>query len=139
MQPFKRFLSSLYPDLVRDYKPAATFGLEKYINPKFYSARARSSEILIRYGADVEAADNATADVVDSTAADTSDEVSGETDESQQATDGNENNEKGEEEENEEESGFMDKIKAMPGFTSMFAIIGLLLGYLILRFGSQKP
>jgi len=129
-------------DLVRDYKPAATFELEKYINPKFYSARARSSEILIRYGADVDAApDNATADIVDGAAADAPDEVpgdtSGETDESQQATDGNENDKEGEEE-NEEENGLMEKIKAMPGFTSIFAIIGLLSGYLILRFGSQK-
>nr|QNO41894.1 hypothetical protein FJLPHLKL_00003 [Methanosarcinales archaeon ANME-2c ERB4] len=134
-------------DLARDYKPAATYELEKYINPKFYSARARSSEILIRYGADVDAApDNAIADAVDGAAADASDGVpdeapgdtSGETDESQPATDGNENDEEGEEEENEEENGLMDKIKAMPGFTSIFAIIGLLSGYLILRFGSQN-
>ncbi len=134
-------------DLVRDYKPAATFELEKYINPKFYSARARSSEILIRYGADVDAApDNATADAVDGAAADAPDAVSdeapgdtsGETGESQPATDGNENDEKGAEEENEEENGLMEKIKAMPGFTSIFAIIGLLSGYLILRFGSHK-
>ncbi|MEA1905892.1 MAG: PGF-CTERM sorting domain-containing protein [Euryarchaeota archaeon] len=143
-------------DLARDYKPAATFELEKYINPKFYSARARSSEILIRYGADVDAAagnatvNNATADATSGTAADApveaadttseavSDEAPGETGESQPATDGDENNEKEEGEENEEENGLMDKIKAMPGFTSIFAIIGLLSGYLILRFGSQN-
>jgi hypothetical protein len=140
-------------DLARDYKPAATFELEKYINPKFYSARARSSEILIRYGADVDAApDNATADIVDGAAADApdaaddtsdgiSDEVPGETGESQQATEGNENenaNDKEGEDENEEGKGFMEKIKAMPGFTSIFAIIGLLSGYLVIRSGSQK-
>ena len=141
-------------DLARDYKPAATFELEKYINPKFYSARARSSEILIRYGADVDAApDNATADIVDGAAADApdaaddtsdgisdgiSDEVPGETGESQQATDGNENDEEGEDE-NEEGNGLMEKIKAMPGFTSIFVIIGLLSGYLVIRSGSQKP
>lgn len=141
-------------DLVRDYKPEASFELEKYISPKFYSSRSRSSEILIRYGADVEAAvDNTTADTTDGTAADATDsasdeasddasvETSGETDESQQATEGNENEEKGEEEENEENeegNGFMKKIKSIPGFTSIFAIIGLLSGYLILRSGSQK-
>ena len=146
-------------DLVRDYKPAATFELEKYINPKFYSARARSSEILIRYGADVGAAadnataDNATADATNGTAADapvetadatlddTSNEVPGETGESQPATDGNEGeneNDKEGEAENEGENGFVEKIKAMPGFTSMFAIIGLLSGYLVIRSGSHK-
>jgi hypothetical protein len=145
-------------DLVRDYKPAATFELEKYINPKFYSARARSSEILIRYGADVDAAaDNATADATNGTAADAPDEtadatldatseavldeVPGETGESQPATDGNENeneNDKEGEAENEGENGFVEKIKAMPGFTSMFAIIGLLSGYLVIRSGSHK-
>jgi len=150
-------------DLVRDYKPAATFELEKYINPKFYSARARSSEILIRYGADVGAAadnataDNATADATNGTAADApvetadatlddtsnevSDEVPGETVESQPTTDGNEDeneNDKEGEAENMGENGFVEKIKAMPGFTSMFAIIGLLSGYLVIRSGSRK-
>ena len=146
-------------DLVRDYKPAATFELEKYINPKFYSARAKSSEILIRYGADLDAAvdnataDNATADATNGTATNASDEtadatldevpdeVPGETGESQQATEGNENeneNDKEGEGENEEEKGFVEKIKAMPGFTSMFAIIGLLSGYLVIRSGSRK-
>ena len=126
-------------DLARDYKPEATFELEKYINPKFYSARERSSEIMIRYGADVDAAvDNTTADAVDGTAADTLDEASGETGGSQTTSEGSKNNEEGEEEENEEEKGFMNKIKAMPGFTSVFAIIGLLSGYLILRSGSQR-
>nr|QNO48686.1 hypothetical protein AMAKCJMG_00020 [Methanosarcinales archaeon ANME-2c ERB4] len=146
-------------DLVRDYKPAATFELEKYINPKFYSARARSSEILIRYGADVDAAagnattDNATADAVNGTATNVSDEAAdatldkpsdealGETGESQPTTDGNEDeneNDKEGESENEGENGFVEKIKAMPGFTSMFAIIGLLSGYLVIRSGSRK-
>ena len=137
------YQTSRQVDLVRDYKPAATFELEKYISPKFYSSRSRSSEILIRYGADVEAAvDNTTADATDGASAEASDdasvETSGETDESQTTSERNENEEKGEEEENEEENGFMDKIKEMPGFTSMFAIIGLLSGYLILRSGSQR-
>ncbi|HIE31185.1 MAG TPA: hypothetical protein EYP67_02220, partial [Methanosarcinales archaeon] len=98
------YQTSRQVDLVRDYKPEATFELEKYINPKFYSARSRSSEILIRYGADLEAAvDNMTADTVDDIAIEATDDASDEVenDESQTASEGNENEREGEKEEEE--------------------------------------
>lgn len=111
-------------DTVIEYRPEATFEIEKYINPKFYAARSMSSEIMIGYGTDA--------------GTDVSEPVSEDTPETINGTDNNHSSgqtpsQTPSQTSTQEKEGFVQKIKKIPGFGVLFTMFGLLTGYLILR------
>ncbi|MEA1944519.1 MAG: hypothetical protein U9N07_04185 [Euryarchaeota archaeon] len=113
-------------DVTREYRPEATFEIEKYINPKFYAGRSRSEEIEIRHENDTEPAADEGVEAADSMEPveplDAPDKMPDETtDEMTKETEQNPPQEK---------KGIVQKI---PGFGSLFTMIGILTGYLILR------
>jgi len=139
-------------DITRSYRPAATFEIEKYINPKFYAAISRSEKIGISYGNDSGQEDgveleesqesgeavNSTesTELVESTGSTESIE-STEPNESADSTESTESTSSEEDvpdkaDETQEKGGVVQKIKSMPGFGAMSALAGILAGCVIL-------
>lgn len=149
---FVHYQTSKQIDTTREYRPEATFDLEKYIDPKFYAARSRSSEIVIANGAVVESAPSNGSEVggdaqpggssneavEEAVAGDSTGEmtdgatdaaaegsVDESVDESVDATPEQETEAGG--------SGVVQRVKNIPGFGAIFTVACLITGYLIHR------
>jgi len=144
-------------DTTREYRPEATFNLEKYIDPKFYAAQSKSSEIMIANGAVVESTPGNGSEVVgdaqlggslngtveevvaegtvEAAAEGTVEAVDAVESTADEAVDeAAEMADKTPEQETEDEkSGVVQRVKNMPGFGAIFTVICLITGYLIHR------
>ena len=120
------YQTSKQVDVSRSYRPEATPGIEKYINPKFYAGRSRSEEITITYGNDTEPIlENTSEDIQEDTM-----QPTGTPDETPTTINSTPQTNQTP---LKEKKGIVQKIKKIPGFGSLFTVIGLLTGYLILR------
>lgn len=136
-------------DVTRSYRPAATFEIEKYINPKFYAAISRSEKIEITYENDSGQEDGVELEesqepvgVVNSSESTESTELAEsieftESTESTESTEPVESTSSEEDvpdkaDETQEKGGVVQKIKSMPGFGAMSALAGILAGCVIL-------
>ncbi|MEA1864624.1 MAG: hypothetical protein U9N46_05430 [Euryarchaeota archaeon] len=143
------YQTSKQVDLTREYRPGATFKIEKYINPKFYAAISRSEKIEIGYendsgqddGVELEESQEPVG-VVNSSESTESTELAESTEftESTESTESTEPVESTSSEEDvpdktdetQEKRGVVQKIKSMPGFGAMSALAGILAGCAIL-------
>jgi len=134
------YQTSKQVDLTREYRPEATFEIEKYINPKFYAAMSRSEKIKITYENDSGQEDGVELEesqepggIVNSSESTESTEP----DESAESTEPTESTTSEEDapdktNETQETEGVVQKIKSMPGFGAMSALAGILAGCVIL-------
>ena len=146
------YQTSKQVDLTREYRPAATFEIEKYINPKFYAAISRSEKIEISYendsgqeeGVELEESQEP-GGIVNSSESAESTELA-ESNESTESTEPAESTESTSSEEDvpdttdeaqekpetQEKEGVVQKIKSIPGFGAMSALASILAGCVIL-------